>query len=186
MGKLQPHPYGRRPNCSDDSAPVCGSICCTRPADAPDAKRGGSVVTQTNPSCTQSDVKELLIIGAGPHGLSLMLRLLEPDADFLSDAQRHAQAEYRGRQRPDRDVMQHLRKLHRGTRATLRPPSKTAQKQKTKGSVIGCSDCTATSNPPPLSLDEAHRAITVVDKCGGGWMSCWKENFENIGIPKLR
>jgi hypothetical protein len=34
------------------------------------------------------DVKELLIIGAGPHALTLLLRLLEPEPDFLTEKER--------------------------------------------------------------------------------------------------
>ena len=32
-----------------------------------------------------AEMKELLIIGAGPHSLTCLLRLLEPDADFSVD-----------------------------------------------------------------------------------------------------
>lgn len=62
----------------------------------------------------------MVVIGAGPHALSLLLRLLEPDADLLSDKDRHIKAEYRSRMRPLREVDSHLNKFQRGPVATLK------------------------------------------------------------------
>jgi hypothetical protein len=67
--------------------------------------------TSSHDDVDDEDIQELLVIGAGPHGLSLVLRLLEPDADFLTDKERHLQAEHRHRMRPDRDVSRHVRQL---------------------------------------------------------------------------
>ena len=124
-----------------------------------------------------TEISELIVIGSGPHALSLVLRLLEPDADFLSDKERHLQAEYRDRMRPDRDVIQHVRNLARGPRATLRQPRKKCKKKRLVKEEA--------SAPPPLSLEKVQKDVLVVDKCGG-WMSCWKTNFKHIGITKLR
>ena len=90
MGKQRPS-Y-ERPGCSDSSAPICGSKCC-----ANEYVDGKSIKTTTVSDglgldrlllhrCDgEEDIHELIVVGAGPHGHALILRLLEPDADFLSD-----------------------------------------------------------------------------------------------------
>ena len=100
-----------------------------------------------------------------------MLRLLEPDADFLSDKERHIQAEYKERQRPIRDVQQHIRKLSQGPRANKK--SKRKKKICTKGA------------PPALTLEEVEKSVLVVD-AQGEWMRGWKENFSSLRIENLR
>ena len=149
------------------------------------------------------EIQELLVIGAGPHGLSLVLRLLEPDADFLTDKERHLQAEHRHRMRPDRDVKRHIRQLGVGPRATLRKyrPQKSAKKRSTKKKLlnsntkmndIALADASSTTGTieekpsPPLSLAQVLSSVTVIDKFGGGWMAGWKNNFATLEIPKLR
>ncbi|KAL7532505.1 hypothetical protein ACHAXR_004670 [Thalassiosira sp. AJA248-18] len=180
MGKQRPS--NGRPGCSDGSAPICGSNCCiTEPIS------GKPVIddaTADDPRHLQdrhtNDIQELVVIGAGPHGHALMLRLLEPDADFLSDKERHIQAEYTDRQRPIKEVVKHVRTLSHGPRATLRSPSKKALKRKKK-----CSHSSYSDAPPPLTLDEVHTSVLVVDK-HGGWMRGWKENFQSLKIQTLR
>lgn len=180
MGK-QRRSIHERSGCSDDSAPVCGSDCCSTPDNKHVTKKYYNTKDSHRKSQhqqePQSGIHELIVIGAGPHGHSLLLRLLEPDADFLSDKERHLQAEYRRRMRPDRDVMQHIKKLSRGPRATLRPLSK-LQKKKIANSGSAAA-------PPPLSLEEVQKSVIVVDRCGG-WMSGWNENFKSLRITKLR
>jgi hypothetical protein len=36
----------------------------------------------------EGEILELMVIGAGPHGLTLLLRLLEEDPDLLSEVSR--------------------------------------------------------------------------------------------------
>jgi hypothetical protein len=167
----------QRPACTDYSAPICDSDCCNV-ADAPKStvenrarQDKGTINVDTASRVDDSeDIKELLIIGAGPHALSLLLRLLEPDADLLSDKDRHIQAEFRSRMRPVSDVYSHLKNLTRGPRATL--------KRRGKSSA-------STGDPPPLSLEGIRKSVLVVDS-NGEWLSGWKQNFEALGIKRLR
>jgi hypothetical protein len=122
---------------------------------------------------TNDPVKELLIIGAGPHALTLLLRLLEPDPDFLSDMERHKKADFSSKMRPARQVYKHITDISRGPKATLRL-KKVKQSDKSKGNV-----------PPPISLQMVQDSIHVVD-AHGDWLACWKKNFNTLGIPQLR
>jgi hypothetical protein len=174
MGKLVAP--SQRPKCIDESAPICD--CCnittnskstsTEQKDQQDKTEIKGIKGKDN-----SEIKELLVIGAGPHALSLLLRLLEPDADLLSDKDRHIQAEFRSRMRPVSDVYSHIKKLSRGPSATLKRNKKR-------------SDCSSDAEaPPPLSLEEVRKSVLVVDT-NGGWLSGWKQNFAAMGIKKLR
>ena len=175
--------------------PIATITTCTTNDDVVESSDGNDTSSINN-----DDIQELLVIGAGPHGLSLVLRLLEPDADFLTDKDRHLQAEHRHRMaRPDRDVARHIRKLGVGPRATLRklrsPKGKRNKlKQRPKnyymydeGDMDDASVVTTKkeTSPPPLSQSQITSSVTVVDKFGG-WMTGWKDNFATLGIPKLR
>jgi len=69
------------------------------------------------PICTSSPTEmanqmhDLVVIGAGPHALTLLLRLLEPEADFQSEGERHSKAEHFGRMRPLHLVRRHISKV---------------------------------------------------------------------------
>ena len=82
----------------------------------------------------------------------------------------------RDRMRPPREVHQHVKKLSRGPRATLRSPSKKSRRKKQHAAVAA---------PPPFSLEEVHKSVLIVDK-QGGWRRGWKENFQSLRIGKLR
>lgn len=153
-------------------------------------------------SIDDEEIQELLVIGAGPHGLSLVLRLLEPDADFLTDKERHLQAEHHHRMRPDRDVNRHIRQLGVGPRATLRKSRspRNAKKRATKNlnsntKINGifladnatCTGIIEETPSPPLSLAQVLSSVTVIDKFGGGWMTGWKITlprwkYQNCGL----
>ncbi len=124
------------------------------------------------PEYKQKDIQELLIIGAGPHALTLVLRLLEQDPDFLSEKDRHKQAQFQKQMRPFNHVNNHIRKLKRGPKAVY--------KKNIKKSCVSCKDC-----PPPLTQDDILHKTTIVD-AHGTWMQTWNENFNTIGITKLR
>ena len=119
------------------------------------------------------EVKELLIIGAGPHGHAVMLRLLEPNPDFLTDKERHLRGEHTDRMRPINEVNKHIKNLSRGERATLRPKSRRSKKKE------------QLHHPPHLQLSNVKKSTMVVDS-HGGWMQVWKDNFESLQIKQLR
>ena len=60
--------------------PIATITTCTTNDDVVESSDGNDTSSINN-----DDIQELLVIGAGPHGLSLVLRLLEPDADFLTE-----------------------------------------------------------------------------------------------------
>ena len=104
MGKQQPVIYDRR-GCRDDSAPICGSDCCkSLHGSAKQSVVGPNFDLFDNGSNNDDIIHELLVIGAGVHSHALVLRLLSPEPDLLSDKERHVQAEYKERMRPPREV----------------------------------------------------------------------------------
>jgi len=187
MGK-QPPQLSPRPGCSDDSAPICDSSCCetTTSSQPVESKKirshkkdhAANNAATSAPEEDETEIKELLLIGAGCHGHAIMLRLLEPDPDFLSDKERHIRGENTDRMRPIHDVVKHIKNLSRGQRATLRSKSRKSKK-KSQGN-------SASPDPPPhLKLNEVQKSVLVVD-ANGGWMQAWKDNFDSLRIPKLR
>ena len=76
--------------------------------------------TETMPA---SDVPELdlLIIGAGPHALSLLCRLVDDDPDLLSEKERTRIMHKAGtRARPHKTVQKHLKRRFDGAAALQR------------------------------------------------------------------
>ena len=185
MGKL-PSLTPSRPGCIDNTAPICDSLCCTSSSSRPVKSIEEHIEKSSNAAATftcadeneDEDIKDLLLIGAGPHGHAIMLRLLEPDPDFLSDKERHIRGENTDRMRPIQDVTKHIKNLSRGQRATLKKKSKKSRKK--NQSKISSPD-----PPPHLKLKEVQESVLVVDT-NGGWMRAWKDNFESLRIPKLR
>lgn len=167
MGKANDIIGQQRLDCIDETAPICGSACCNKSAGTAKAVISSASphvdVKKSEPSAEEveekstpklyeeshDDIKELVVIGAGPHSLSLVLRLLEPDPDLLSEKERHQNAEKRSKMRPIAHVYSHLKKLARGPSATLKP-AKSLKKKK----------CSCDSAPPPLSKTLMPLALT--------------------------
>ena len=180
---VQPQQYSSRPGCTDNSAPICGS-CCTvacHPTNTTSPKEHTTRVSKSSSGkdnastyATDEEVKELLIIGAGPHGHAVMLRLLEPNPDFLTDKERHLRGEHTDRLRPINEVNKHIKNLSRGERATLRAKSRRSKKKDQ-----------LSHHPPHLQLKNVKTSTMVVDT-HGGWMQVWKDNFESLQIKQLR
>ena len=125
------------------------------------------------------DLKEIVVIGAGPHSLSLILRLLQPNADLMSEKERHYKAEHHSKKlRPTPAVRRYVRDLTRGTATVL----------KKKGPKIIYSK----DNPPPIDLIRLRKSTLIIDKSmpasenDSGWLSHWNYNFDAIQIPYLR
>ena len=133
----------------------------------------------TNQDDAFNDVRELLIIGAGPHSLTLILRLLEPDPDFLSEKQRHRRSQNVKQLRPMHQVKRHIKHLIQGPSATLKHHQRTTKQEKRLTKI----DCNIYH--PPLKLADLLDQVMIVDS-HGEWLHGWKQNFDTIGIPKLR
>ena len=177
MAKQRPPRSVRPVGCSNDTAHASDS--CATLNNSNHSKNDLNPNLHRHPP-GEDEIQELVVIGAGPHGHALLLRLLEPNVDFLSDNDRHLKAEYAYRIRPRREVVQHVRKLSRGPRSTLKPPSKKSQRKKTRGA-----EDANVSPPPPLTLEEVRGSVLVVD-AHGGWMRGWKDNFRSLRIENLR
>lgn len=174
--------------CQTPTAPLC--VCCTSSASLPSdsalkttptlaaaVEFQQGAVAETNPP-----VKDLVVVGAGPHALALALRLLEPEADLLSDKERHLCADYFHRMRPISQVRKHIQDLSRGPKAVLK--KKPVSKKNRKGNMENRDAC---SDPPSVSLDFFREHCVVVDDNGSkGWMAGWKEKFAALKIEQLR
>lgn len=188
MGKLPPlneskNNQSHSKGCKHQDAPICGNKSCghqrsredhycndaTRPVDQKYVGAKDGLIKEP--------VQELLIVGAGPHALTLLLRLLEPDPDFLTEKKRHLTAEYSKKSRPIREIHRHIKDIDQGPSATLKP-IKTTGKSKSKKKLIVA--------PPPLTLDLILSRTKVVDASGSFWLASWKQNFDAIGISQLR
>ena len=135
------------------------------------------------------DVKELLIIGAGPHALTLLLRLLEPEPDFLTEKERSRRDHHTKNIRSNHDVRIHIKNLiRRGGTNTRRKSNDNNRQRKMKQQQRNenSKSKNVSSTPPPLQLNDVLEGkISIVDM-HGDWMSGWKENFDAIKIKQLR
>uniref|UniRef100_A0A7S4AP57 L-ornithine N(5)-monooxygenase n=1 Tax=Pseudo-nitzschia australis TaxID=44445 RepID=A0A7S4AP57_9STRA len=205
----------RRAKCADETAPICPSVCCS--SSDSDGSIGATTTRKSRPKGIYSfdrpppdeidndndndsgndsgnEIKELLVVGAGPHSLSLLLRLLEPDPDLLSDKTRHYQADYESKMRPLSHVRNHLQKLSKGPSVTLKrkkeKKTKTSKQSNSSRKRTAAKFCNGNAVlppvPPSLSLETVRNSVLVVDSSGDRWLSQWKQNFGAIGIPKLR
>jgi hypothetical protein len=160
-------------SCDDVAAPICE--CCS----LYDKQEDGPIHSKQQDVHREEEVKELVVIGAGPHSMAMILRLLQPDADLMSEKERHIKAEHHSKKlRPIREVRQYVRDLSRGTATIL----------KKKGSKLVFSK----DNPPPIDLIKLRKSVLVIDKStptsdrDSGWLSHWNKNFDAIQIPYLR
>ena len=202
MGKQELNAYKTHaPHCKDQDAPICGNESCRR-SGFPDEKLhlrvelSSSTLPENamnNDKASDSEdaspnleernrepIKELIIVGAGPHALTLFLRLLEPDPDFLSEKVRHLQAESSKQMRPIREVYRHIKDMARGPAATLQ-----SKKKKKSRRARDKKQSRESQVPPPLTLQTVLDSVQVID-AHGGWLASWKQNFEAIGIVQLR
>lgn len=191
MGKLQLNKIKKgqkkSASCEDHAAPICR--CFLKSPSQTKQEQHNPTVLSSN---CEADVKELVVIGAGPHSLSLLLRLLEPDADLLTEKERHTRAEYIQRMRPLPVVRRRVRIL-----AQRRGASLLSDKGKTSRSK-GTSQQTKENRsvpPPPIDLNRLRKTVLVLDDTTPivdkedkykGWLARWKQNFDAIQIPVLR
>mgnify|MGYP005846387929 CR=1 FL=1 len=174
--------------CQTPDAPLC--VCCTASdstsktfTSALEHQKG--VATGKDRTVPSNNIKELVVVGAGPHALALALRLLEPKADLLSDKERHLSADYIQRTRPLSQVRKHIQDLSKGPKVVLK---KKVSKKNEKDKMGNKSAMNHTwDDPPPISLDFFREHCAVIDANGSkGWMAGWKENFSALQIEQLR
>lgn len=178
MGKAKEQRIQRRrldqgqSSCENLAAPICECCPLSRKEDGPIL--GKQQVTQRD-----EDLKELVVIGSGAHSMALILRLLQPDADLMSEKERHIKAEHHSAKlRSIPAVTRYVRDISRGTASIL----------KKKGSKIVYSK----DKPPPVELMKLRKSVLVIDKStpasdgDSGWLCNWNQNFDAIQIPHLR
>ena len=130
----------------------------------------------------REDPLELLVIGAGPHSLSLVLRLVEPCADMLEDGERILEGLHT-RHGVWSETKFHVNALRRGTLAQ----AGLAKDRPIINDINLGKNSTYGSFPqtPHMSLEELRKGIAVVD-AHGEWMREWDRNFEAYEIKYLR
>ncbi len=204
--------------CENDDVPICdGESCCrsgtseigseifdhahraekvNQNADTKSPQRS-QCETDSDEEDKEEEIKELLVIGAGPHSLTLMLRLLEPDPDLITDSDRHSKAEFKQRMRSMHDVFRHVKNLSRGPGTILKTRKSKIKDQMEKNSSRTQKKISKKRKneinknlfrppaPPALQLQEVHKSVMVVDS-HGDWLTSWKQNFNTIGIKRLR
>ena len=95
MEKQRPPCTGRPVGCSNNNAhvQVCASNSCATLDNSNHSKNDLNPNLHCHPP-REDKIQELTVIGAGPHGHALLLRLLEPDIDFLSHNNCHLKTKY--------------------------------------------------------------------------------------------
>merc|ERR1711966_616355 len=64
----------------------------------------------------ENNIKELVVIGAGPHAMALVLRLLCPEPDLMTEKERHYKMEHHDKKlRRIPDVKKYIRNLTRSS-----------------------------------------------------------------------
>lgn len=176
--------YNHSKDCEDQDAPICGNESCSnRRSNAWKGQDCNDVVAlvdspniqEPKKSSLKPPVQELLVVGAGPHALTLLLRLLEPDPDLLTDKARHDRAQNTKRLRPIREVYRHIKDIAQGPSVILKPKKKKCRSKKKLA-----------TSPPPLTLDLVLHKSTVIDSSGSCWLGSWKKKFDAIDIYQLR
>lgn len=131
---------------------------------------------------TPDDPLEVLIIGAGPHSLTLVLRLVEPCADMLEDGQRMLEGLHT-RHGVWSETKLHVNALRKGTHAQ----AAVSKDRPTINDINLGENSIYSSFPqtPHIPLKELRRGIAVLD-VHGEWMNEWDRNFEAYEIKFLR
>ncbi len=180
MGQLAQsyqNPHKHDLHCLNKDAPICGNRNCQLSSVVDSRLYINSSSCESESKVQNSAAKELVIIGAGPHALTLLLRLIEPEADLLSEKERHLRKTV-SQNRPFNELYRHIKDISRGRTATLKSIKKRGNSRLSLSSP-------SEDYHPPLPIDMINDFVQVVD-AHGGWMSSWKQNFEAIGISQLR
>ncbi|CAD7969392.1 unnamed protein product [Amoebophrya sp. A25] len=165
---------GRRPDAaveaiwSDAPGALLASCMTEVQHEAPSATSTRPKPNDSNILEDKESILELLVIGAGPHALSLLTRLIDDDPDLLTEMERSYMMRRARRYRPRTEVRAHLKK-----RFSLRSES---EKETGRETSTGTASTTR-----ELTSDN----VTVIDS-HGRWMAQWDSDFEAFGIDYLR
>ena len=125
---------------------------------------------------------ELLVIGAGPHALTLILRLVEPCPDMLSDGDRILEGLHT-RHGVWAATRAHVLALRKGPSAQL----KIDKKRSVINEINAGKKCPYARQEltNPISLEFLKQKCLVIDD-KGCWMKEWDDNFDALEIKFLR
>ena len=141
----------------------------------------------------EEEIKELVVIGAGPHAMALILRLLCPEPDLMTEKERHYKMDHHDKKlRRIPDVKKYIRNL---TRSINKPGQILLQTKAKKQQQLYTNEY-----PPPIKLDRLRNSVVILDKSNkptttsndkkdadtSGWLVNWKTNFAALQIPSLR
>ena len=135
----------------------------------------------------------------------MVLRLLEPEADLMSDKERHSKANYQKKLRPVAQVRQHLKRFIKGPSKVViqrneqhRKKLERSQKKRSTTTTTP-TDVKETSTHddsllPAVDLVRFRKSVLILDQSSpmavgqerNGWLAAWKNNFHALQIRNLR
>ena len=163
----------------------------------------------------EDDPLQLLVIGAGPHALSLLTRLLDDEPDLMTELERSYVMRRATRYRPRAEVREHLKKRFDQSfqvgystsvndSGLLNNVEKNTDKniicsatKKNSTSLLGSCIGSKSNTTPKLKSDAGsnytsncstslNNSNTMVIDTHGRWMAQWESDFEAFGIDYLR
>ena len=175
-------------------------------ADGADGAAATPATEATAKAAASGDVCELVVIGAGPHSLTLMLRLLEEDPDLLDEGLRaklsmddpatvanlgswpyvksRVTATMRSASARADLARKTVRKFSAKAEKAKSGKKNSSKKSMSGANAMGCLERHYSSTPVKIE-DLKTRKVRVIDQ-HGAWMSEWHKNFEAYRIPHLR
>jgi len=131
---------------------------------------------------TCDDPFEVLVIGAGPHSLSMVLRLVEPCPDMLTDGDRFLEGLHT-RHGVWSETKHHVTALRRGKIGQ----AGVAKERPTINDINQGTNSTYASfqQTPHVPLRALRDSVHVID-AHGEWMREWDRNFQAYEIKYLR
>ncbi len=131
---------------------------------------------------TEDNPLELLVIGAGPHALTLVLRLVEPCPDMLFDGDRILEGLHT-RHGVWAATRAHVLSLRKGPSAQMKIDKKRAVINEINSGEKG--PYSRHEQTKPIPLDYVKQRCMIIDE-KGCWMKEWDDNFDALEIKFLR
>ena len=144
-------------------------------------------------------VVPLLVVGAGPHGLALVSKLLEATVDPLEEAPHNTTLFRRRRAQPRQLQLQEQQRPSStaGKTSTMLPSLTSSSAEWLRPQLIPSTKFDTMSDANMGRLVARAKAskkehaqllqnIVVIDKTGDGWLTQWDAQFRALEIPHLR